>query len=790
MGVFLKKIIICFLSIALFFTSTPIVFAQSNQMVAADSITNLNINVATAAQPQVEGEVAHTLSLDEATCYIATLGGHKVSYVGFYNKCKPGTGLGVGKLSIVKEKPVFTLIFCIGYCGGLKTGVPVAAKEENINNLDNGTGENIKPGAVNILNKQQAAKNRQARQAELAKQRAEAAKQRAEADKIAREEKKAQQEEALKEKQATTLGEKKALREQAAKERQAREAELAKQRAEAAKQRAEADKIAREEKKAQQEEALKEKQATTLGEKKALREQAAKNRQARQAELAKQRAEADKARRAQEEAARKERQEKLAAEAQARQEKLAAEAQARRDAINKANSERVRKNLGQLENPRRNDDKNPNANTMSFVIKNVEPTTPPESPEQQQKDVESGLAALRRFIGGQIILKADVGYIYNFSQPDNFKTLGLGTSQFHTMGYGVSFGYTHQLGIGLSVDYLGFQNNITAIGVGENADYQYNYKTDYNIVTLTPNYRFKLDSDGHFGMRIGLGIGVNRPNIYWHKEPVQAGNGAGGGVRVASGATYEGPTPYSSIHTKCDDIFNPADDGFLRKKYDDSQGYGEAPPAWHNYFCKPGEKPPRDRDAEFARMLEEDRGAFEGGIRPGSFKYVSGTVAYGVWDKILSEDKNFTGAAVLNGATDFEHGPPTPVRYNVWDSLSPETQAGLTAAGGYREPLLTAIGPDATPVPKTLPQSTPIPSVLAPALPINNPGDIAKDIGLVIAPQVSVEYDYGMLHADMNIRYLHEFKKTKIYDDSNLTINNRQNVNYTSQSGSLAVVWV
>ncbi|MDI9314368.1 MAG: MAP7 domain-containing protein [Hydrotalea sp.] len=723
---------------------TTIVVALTPLLVFAQSATTATTladggktNKPAIAKPMTDSDAVHkkienTLSLDAATCYMASLGGQKTDYVGFFNKCKPGTGLGVGKLNKTDKGTTFTLYFCIGYCGGLKRGVPITVPEDAINKI---TGEPSKenappmrPGAVNIINgeKKEAGKKEKSKEKEQA----------IKAPPVAPPPKQPIPESAS---QALPVVNNPPAKKTAPDVSTAPAPVVTPPTPPVKESAQETAKATKEE------------------------------RAARQAELVKQRAEATRERRAQEEEAKQARLEQLEADKQARQEQLEADKQARQEKL--SSSKEAQKQLPQekpqekyrlrhIEYTRNNDELSPNINTLPVVVKEVKPTKPPQTPAQVQKEIEQGLAFVRHAIGGKLTLRGTVGYVYNFVQGNNFGSFGFVKAKFNGFAYGVSLDYTNDIGVGLSADYMNFKTNMTSVGPGDNSVYQYHYSADYNILTLTPNYRFKLDAAGHFGIRLGVGLGINAPNITWGKEP----NITTGDVRATAGALYTGPR--LMFNPKCTGLYGGS--GVVGGGgYTDSKGAGSPSDPngfyWPAGACDLGQA--HITDQQVAEALERDVPTFGGAVRDGQISYYTGVVSHAVWKKILSTDANSKGAAALDkpflgqpGAeAQFEWGKATWVPYSVWNVLSPSTQKNLLAAGAIPGP-----PPDLT-------------------IGVN------KDIGFVVAPQVAFEYDAGMLHADINMRYMHELKKTKQhYEAGAAPETEAMNISDTSKSGPLA----
>ncbi|MDI9314523.1 MAG: hypothetical protein QM529_07625, partial [Hydrotalea sp.] len=157
-----------------------------------------------------------------------------------------------------------------------------------------------------------------------------------------------------------------------------------------------------------------------------------------------------------------------------------------------------------------------------------------------------GQNLLANSVAGKLMLKADVGYVYSFSGTWNKSTaekpsIGGNTSvATGGVGYGVSLGWTHKSGFGIAGDYLGFEHKWTGGGTDvTKPNNQYNYDAIYHVLTVTPNYRFKLDAADRWGLRLGLGVGVSISDITWARKLDTANNAqAKNGTKVAGGAVF------------------------------------------------------------------------------------------------------------------------------------------------------------------------------------------------------------------------------------------------------------
>ncbi|MDI9314536.1 MAG: hypothetical protein QM529_07690, partial [Hydrotalea sp.] len=149
---------------------------------------------------------------------------------------------------------------------------------------------------------------------------------------------------------------------------------------------------------------------------------------------------------------------------------------------------------------------------------------------------------LANAVAGKLLLKADVGYVYSFAgdwNKSNSSSPSIGgntSTATGGVGYGVSLGWTSKTGFGLSADYLGFNHKWTGLGTSD-ATTQFNYDAPYHVMTITPSYRFRLDSADNWGLRIGLGVGFSLSDVSWAKN-LSASGAQSGGLRVAGGAVY------------------------------------------------------------------------------------------------------------------------------------------------------------------------------------------------------------------------------------------------------------
>ncbi|MGI9348154.1 MAG: hypothetical protein ACR2PV_09235 [Gammaproteobacteria bacterium] len=124
-------------------------------------------------------------------------------------------------------------------------------------------------------------------------------------------------------------------------------------------------------------------------------------------------------------------------------------------------------------------------------------------------------------IDGKLTLSGNVGYIYNFS--GSWRSTESHTSKSgNSVGYGLSFGYDHKSGFGLSSEYLTYTHNYETGGAS--------YKVPYHIATFTPSYRVNFGKDDNWYMKTGLGLGFSISSI---EKTTTNGN-----IEIASGLLY------------------------------------------------------------------------------------------------------------------------------------------------------------------------------------------------------------------------------------------------------------
>ncbi|MGI9461498.1 MAG: hypothetical protein ACR2NY_02845 [Alphaproteobacteria bacterium] len=119
-------------------------------------------------------------------------------------------------------------------------------------------------------------------------------------------------------------------------------------------------------------------------------------------------------------------------------------------------------------------------------------------------------------IDGKLTLSGNVGYIYNFAGKWRSHNSKSGNS----VGYGLSFGYDHKSGFGISSEYLTYTHNYE---IGNDS-----YKVPYHIATFTPSYRINFEDNWY--LKVGLGLGFSISSIQKMDYT---------GTEIADGALYK-----------------------------------------------------------------------------------------------------------------------------------------------------------------------------------------------------------------------------------------------------------
>lgn len=373
-------------------------------------------------------------------------------------------------------------------------------------------------------------------------------------------------------------------------------------------------------------------------------------------------------------------------------------------------------------------------------------------------------SARANIVGSQFTLQGNVGYMYNFSSRWNIDGRNIKGADNHAVAYGGSLGYTHRSGFGLSADYLGFNNKWT----GDNT----RYDASFHALTLTPSYRFALDKNAHWGLRFGLGVGLTLSDLTWGAVAGSA-NGLSDGLsiggRVADGALY---TRFNNLT----EIQAFGCSGKTAEVIYDSTGFGGR----NRNQCvraHDGSKAADINDSKIAQWFAKDDKA-----RLGNPSTPNGhsAVGYDVWSLLLKGadgDKNALrilsadlaigiteaqakrGLKQLLGGYDGKTRPQSLQAYDdeavhsrIYRATHSATALGLTdeESARLRHAGIVFGAANTTNTTNGTPSAT-------------NAGVAKDDLGLVLVPQVTLEYDDGVFHGGLNVRYLHALKNVK-YD--------------------------
>ncbi|MGI9347598.1 MAG: hypothetical protein ACR2PV_06400, partial [Gammaproteobacteria bacterium] len=239
---------------------------------------------------------------------------------------------------------------------------------------------------------------------------------------------------------------------------------------------------------------------------------------------------------------------------------------------------------------------------------------------------------------GMFTLKADVGYIYNFSggwfksggnNPGNQTSIAE-----NSFGYGGSLAYTHHSGVALSMDYLGF--NHKWVGTVGNSPDQHSYHANYYVITLTPSYRIPLDET------------TNN----------QTGLAGGAGYNIIDDSAI--PDEFAT----CLDI--------VTKYFADTLGFDNNFTALDSsYFSNNTICDTDNADQIIAELLNSGAIAFYNGYNDydvDANQHTGRTIAYGVWTHVTS----LVGIQSILNADHFQagSGQPIEVDYEVHNQLS------------------------------------------------------------------------------------------------------------------------
>lgn len=349
------------------------------------------------------------------------------------------------------------------------------------------------------------------------------------------------------------------------------------------------------------------------------------------------------------------------------------------------------------------------------------------------------------FLDGRLTVKTDIGYLYNmpgtWQRGDGKTTDAAGNS---TVGYGASIGYTHRSGFGFSTDYLGFNSNWSSNNGAESQsapNNSYHYNARYDLVTFTPSYRFQLDKANHWAIRLGLGLGLSLSQMTITRQPDAVSGAlqlAKGAITTSLGSTFDNR---STIY-----IFN-------------NSGYTTANQPGYDgqYLCSD--------DNPFAfTSADGSAGPFYRSVHIGVDFYMGTTTKH---QGFYAENNNFVLPAnsCLTGVT--------------------FTNTVIGTNGGGRFSGVRAI----TTMPLSsifqdpnAPQPTPAPPQ------VTTTATVKDDMGFVIAPQLSIEYDNGIFHGDIKMRYFQALKNVDYFGADHALYRSDQTSGnqYTNRSGPMA----
>ena len=308
---------------------------------------------------------------------------------------------------------------------------------------------------------------------------------------------------------------------------------------------------------------------------------------------------------------------------------------------------------------------------------------------------------------GNFIIKADLGYVYNFASKWNMDGAALNGAANSTVGYGASLGYTSKYGFGLSADYVGFNNKWNSGGN--------NYEASFHALTLTPSYRFSLDKNNQWGLRVGLGAGISLSDITW-------GQRGGGAYAGAISYTIDpGDLKIAKLLVKNPDV----DLGI--------QSGAEMVGGVWSILLKAADGDEQTIDALSNENVDDPR-------------------------SVTQEEVRFIFIKLLGGWSDGT--PPFSFGRVAFRLETTYTAESLGISSDQAEKLINAgvsFGPNIYGL-------------------VIKPGTAKDDAGVVLVPQVALEYDNGMLHAEINVRYIHALKNVK-YDGTGELMGKTYSVN-------------
>ena len=407
-------------------------------------------------------------------------------------------------------------------------------------------------------------------------------------------------------------------------------------------------------------------------------------------------------------------------------------------------------------------------------------------------------------VAGKLNLTANVGYVYNFdSKWDSEVGTGKANGGF---GYGARIGWTNTSGFGISGDYLGFTSKWSN-GTTE-------YSNPYHVLTITPSYRFSFGQSKEWGLKVGLGVGMSLADVSW--GTAMTAKGASG--KVAGGAVYKsaatetessnmGDVAHSGVPGEIarHDMFTTASSptatsaggSVTCSNYFITDGFASATTIEATDICIGNEHSGNfrlDRPSGSATGVEKNKkqnlgkggtagATFSYGyvtrvsitdsdivadIKAGNIVWAKDTIAASIWSAAVSTATTATEAQKVVDAL--------KAAAASWTAGAGNFQAARATISSAVQTILDAgaVGSDVAKLKGNL-------AAAIAAAPVADAGGSAKDdAGFVLAPEIALEYDNGLLHADINARYIHGLANVK-YDGQNGTGNQLQ------RSGPLAV---
>ena len=270
------------------------------------------------------------------------------------------------------------------------------------------------------------------------------------------------------------------------------------------------------------------------------------------------------------------------------------------------------------------------------------------------------------------------------------------------------------------------------------------YTNPYHVLTITPSYRFSFGQSKEWGLKVGLGVGMSLADVTW--GTAKTAKGASG--KVAGGAIYRVIATCLSIQS-------------ASGSYSDSKGGAINGVTFLANECKTQAAAPGAgvSDKVLVDILN---------LKSSYFTYTSGTISYGIWRRLGADE---------NAATTKLEGAKSPV----------ETAGSYTGNFESRDAYIarcttTACEGQAASATGAAAAAGIVETYVAPAISSSggSGGSAKDDAGFVLAPEIALEYDNGLLHADINARYIHGLANVK-YDGQNGTSNQLQ------RSGPLAI---